>query len=98
MKADSGGIPESAFDLQRLFNAGLRVDSARHRRDHADTLLDLERSRECIHFLLSQHEPVASLGVDREALRVLLSYIQHNDKARMNREVQQFLEGKADET
>lgn len=40
-------------------------------RENADARLELARMRECCRLLISQHDPVASLGLDRAALAVV---------------------------
>lgn len=55
-------------------------------RENADARLMIARTRECCALLLSQYDPVFSLGIDREKLKVLLSFVQHHDPARLRRE------------
>ena len=55
-------------------------------REHAGARLELALTKECCRLLLSQYDPVFSLGVDREKLRVLLSFVNHHDPARLKRE------------
>jgi len=85
----------SGHDLQRLFSAEGDVRRWRAESENAGARLQLARADEARAFLLSQHEPVASLAVDRCALRVLLSFTQHCDKDRLRREVAELL---ADDT
>lgn len=44
--------------------------------DYASTRLDLARMRERCAELMSQHEPLNGLGIDREAVRQVLHYVQ----------------------
>jgi hypothetical protein len=37
-------------------------------------------------FLLSQHDPVAKLGIDREKLRAVLAFVWHGNVDRMERD------------
>lgn len=70
------------------------TDAARHwtaARDNASSQLELARVRECCRLLVSQYDPVASLGIDRDALKVLLSFVQHHDTARLRRECETLL-------
>ena len=74
-------------DLARLFSA--QKDVARWKAEHenASARLELARTNDARALLLSQYEPVSSLGIDREALRVLLNFTVHHDTARLNREL-----------
>jgi hypothetical protein len=74
-------------DLARLFSAHDKVERWSAERENATARLELARREENSAFLLSQHEPVATLGMDREGLRVLLAFLYHGDKARLNREI-----------
>ncbi|NOJ26583.1 MAG: hypothetical protein DA330_01030 [Nitrososphaera sp.] len=67
-------------DLERLFNA--QAVSARWMAEHENTgaRLEIALIKERAAYLLSQHEPVASLGLDREALRAALSYLWHGSE------------------
>lgn len=57
-------------------------------RENADARLALARTRECCNLLVSQYDPVASLGIDRQVLKVLLDFVQHHDPARLRREIE----------
>lgn len=74
-------------DLGSLFSAQAEVRRWRAESENASARLELARVRESIAFLISQHEPVASSGVDREKLRHLLSFVQHHDVARLGRDL-----------
>lgn len=54
--------------------------------ENASARLELARMRECCKLLVSQHDPVHSLGIDRGALKVLLDFVQHHDTERLRRE------------
>lgn len=60
-------------------------------RDNAEARLALAWTRECCALLLSQHDPVYSLGFDRARLKVLLDFVQHHDPARLRRECEALL-------
>ena len=60
-------------------------------RENADARLALARTRECCALLLSQYDPVYSLGFDRARLKVLLDFVQHHDPARLRRECEALL-------
>lgn len=85
----------SAQDLQALFYAQSETRRWRAESENAGARLQLARADEARAFLLSQHEPVASLGMDRKALRILLSFTVHGDTKRMRREVDEHLQAKA---
>ena len=80
-------------DLQNLFQQDTEVKAARAESEASSRGLELAMiHRNCAH-LLSQHEPVNSLGVDREALRILLSFVKHGDQNRLDRDVKNFVLG-----
>jgi len=51
----------------------------------------LARIHECCKLLLSQHDPVARLDLDRKRLGVVLDFVLHGDPARLRREVEALL-------
>ncbi len=59
--------------------------------ENASARLELARMRECCRLLVSQHDPVHSLGIDRVALSVLLDFVQHHDTNRLRRECEALL-------
>jgi len=70
------------------------TDAMRHwqaARENADARIHNEATRECCRLLISQHDPVFSLGIDRSKLRVLLDFVQHHDTARLRRECETLL-------
>lgn len=77
-----------ANDLTALFDAQEQVRRWSAESENASARLELARTKEARAFLLSQHEPVASLGIDRNVLRVLLAFTAHHDHARLKRELQ----------
>ena len=60
-------------------------------RENANARLALARTKECCRLLVSQYDPVYSLGMDRDALKILLSFVTHHDPARLRREVEAYL-------
>jgi hypothetical protein len=80
----------SADDLGRLFDSQSEVRRWSAERENATARLELARTSEARAYLLSQHEPVASLGLKREQLRVLLAFTAHHDKARLHRELKEL--------
>ena len=79
-------FPEGALDLTRLFQAEDKVLRWRAESENASGRLELAKMRRNMAQLLSQHEPVASLGLDRERLRLVLDFVSHGDEARLQRE------------
>lgn len=60
-------------------------------RENADARLELARIKHCRQLLISQHEPVHSLGIDRVKLEVLLSFLGHHDTDRLRRDCEALL-------
>ena len=60
-------------------------------RENATARVDLEKTRECCRLLVSQYDPVFSLGIDRGALKVLLDFVQHHDPSRLRRDCESFI-------
>lgn len=56
-------------------------------RENASARLELAKARQCCYLLLSQHNPLHSLRIDREQLRILLDFIWHCDPERLRREL-----------
>ena len=73
-------------DLDQLFKAHIEVSRWKAEQENATARLELARIRENCAYLISQHEPVNSLGVNRERLRFILSYVLHGDLKRLNQE------------
>lgn len=44
--------------------------------ENATTRLEMAQLKERLWLILSQHEPVASLGLDRDKLRIVLDFIR----------------------
>jgi len=74
-------------DLTNLFDSHTHVARWTAERENASARLDLARASEARAYLISQHEPIHSLGIDRNVLRVLLHFTAHHDKARLTREL-----------
>ena len=86
----------SANDLGMLFAADEEVRRWTAERENASARLELARTKASRSFLLSQYEPIHGLGIDREALRILLSFTAHHDKSRLQREVAEFAKAKGE--
>jgi hypothetical protein len=82
-----GETHDSFNDLAGLYSASAEVRRWSAERENASARLELARTSEARSYLLSQYEPVASTGVDRNVLRVLLAFTAHHDKARLAREL-----------
>jgi len=75
-------------DFQHLIEAGKDVDRWHAEWENASARMDIAKMKKAMAHLLSQHEPVHSLGIDREKLRIALSFIQHQDLNRVMRDIQ----------
>jgi hypothetical protein len=64
-------------------------------RENASARLELARTRECCSLLISQHDPVFSMGIDRDALKILLGFIAHHDTHRLRRECEAHIGSKS---
>lgn len=84
-------------DLSDMFAADEVIRRWTAERENASARIALARAARCRAYLLSQHEPVASLGINREDLRVLLHFLAHGDEHRLKREVKARIEGAANE-
>ena len=70
------------------------TDAARRwvaEKENAQARLELARTKECCKLLMSQYDPVFSLGINRDALKVLLDFVQHHDPMRLRRDCERFL-------
>jgi hypothetical protein len=69
----------------------LMIDEERVRRwnaesENAGAHLEIAKARRNCSYLLSQHDPVAKLGIDREKLRAVLAFVWHGNDARLERD------------
>jgi len=77
-------------DLSILFKEEDNVRRWNAELENATARLELARmNKNCAH-LLSQHEPVAAIGLDRERLRLALNYVRHGDLSRLSREFEEL--------
>lgn len=72
------------FDRLMLNEEAVRRWRAEH--ENAGARLEIANARRNCAFLLSQHNPVAKLRIDREKLRAVLAFVWHGDEGRMERE------------
>lgn len=72
-------------DLGKLLNC--QETSARYLAElgRASARLELAKVDEHCAYLISQHEPIASLDINREQLRLVLRYIKYGDMDRLVR-------------
>ena len=77
-------------DLAVLFSAYEKVARRVAEFENASARLELARIEEHCAYLISQHEPVASLKLDRERLRLVLNYIRYGDLKRLDREFEEL--------
>ena len=82
MKMNEFGMYPSNTDEVRRWSA---------ERENATARLELARTHECCRLLISQHDPVHSLGIDRSVLKVLLDFVRHHDTQRLRRECEAIL-------
>lgn len=74
-------------DLMTLLNKQNETIRWKAEVENATARLELARIRERCAYLISQHEPVNSLGLDRERLRLALRYLEHGNLARLENEL-----------
>ena len=77
-------------DLERFFDEQGKMLRWRAERENATARLELAEIRARMAYLLSQHEPVASLGMGRERLRLALQYLLHGDLSRHERDFEEL--------
>lgn len=73
-------------DLNNLFHREALTARWRAEWENAAARMHLAQRDERAARLLSRHEPLASLGLDRERLRLALRYMEHGDLDRLDRE------------
>lgn len=64
-------------DLSDLFSAQDKTKRWQAESENAHARLELARIEERCAYLISQHEPVAMLKIDREVLRAIFKYLRH---------------------
>ena len=64
-----------------------KVSRWKAERENASARLEIAQMKEAARLLVSQYDPVHSLGIDRKKLEVLLSFVcHHRDTSRLRRE------------
>lgn len=79
-------MPVQDRDITALLRTEGDVRRWQAESENASARLEISRMHRNIAYLISQHEPVNSLGVDREKLRALLGFVRHGDLKRLERE------------
>ena len=73
-------------DFARLMIDEEAVRRWRAEHENSSARLEIASARRNCSFLISQHDPVAKLGIDREKLRAVLAFVWHGDVGRMERD------------
>jgi hypothetical protein len=73
-------------DFARLMIEEAEVRRWRAEHENTSARLEIANARRNCSFLISQHDPVAKLGIDREKLRAVLAFVWHGDVGRMERD------------
>ena len=76
-------------DLALLFKADEKVSRWTAERNYASAKLDVELMNRNMRYLISQYEPLCYIGVDRNKLRIIFSYVNHGDLKRLKREIEE---------
>ena len=76
-------------DLLILFSAQDKSKRWWAERENASARYELAKIDEHCAYLLSQHEPVASMNLDREKLRIVFSYLKHGNLKRLNKDFEE---------
>ena len=82
-------------DFNNFMRAEDEVLRWRAERENASARLELANMRRNMAMLISQHEPLCDLRIDRDQLRELFKFVCHNDKKRLEREVKKIKENDA---
>ena len=76
-------------DLSDLFSCHDKAARWKAEFENASARLELARINENCAHLISQYEPINSSGINREKLRLILSYIRHGQIERLVRELKE---------
>jgi len=71
---------DPTYDLLTMFKHQDEQRRWKAERENASARLELAQIRERLAEVLSQHEPVASLNIDRDDLRKVIDYIRSGRK------------------
>lgn len=85
-------------DLELLFKAEDKVTRWIAERNYASAQLDLATMRRNMRCLISQHEPLNSIDIDRDKLRIIFSYIEHGNATGLVNEIRNLENGKRKES
>lgn len=79
--------------LRQLFAADDVVRRWTAEKENATARLEIARMNRAMAWLLSQHDPVAKLGINRAVLAALFSFVRHGDEKRLAREIEAAEQG-----
>lgn len=82
-------------DLENLYHAQEHTRHWRAECENASARLELAQWKERMAQLMSQYQPVASLELDRERLRLALEFVRHGDIRRLDRDFADLKEREA---
>jgi len=77
-------------DLANLFRCEEETRRWYAEYNYSSAMLDIARISEHMSYLISQHEPLNRIGVDREKLRCLFSYLKHGDLHRLDNDIEKL--------
>jgi len=77
-------------NLYTLFRAQEQSARWKCEIENATARYELAKINEHCAFLISQHEPIASLKLDRERLRIVFKYLKHGDLKRLERDFEEL--------
>ena len=77
--------------LANLFNAQDNVRLWRNAVESAQANLEVAKVKANCNLLLSQHDPVNKMNIDREKLKMIFSFLWHGQLDRLQRDFESFL-------
>ena len=77
-------------DLATLFNCQEKSARWEAEWENAIARLELAKIDEHCAYLISQHEPIGSLNIDRDKIRIVLRYIRHGNLDRLDRDLKEL--------
>lgn len=75
-------------DLTSLYQAEDEIKRWTAERENAVARLELAQIKRNAAYLISQHQPVAQSGINREMLRCFLSFLAHGNLTRLESSIQ----------